>query len=83
MVSIAKGYKIRAGDDIAIRFSNRVRHSIKFVVENPYACATYIVVRGKSVRSWGVKGFPVSVFSRYRSLARLCWKASTHTEWTS
>lgn len=49
-----------------MKFAENVEEAIRFVAENPFACAAYQQVREKTVRKWMVKGFPVSVFFTVR-----------------
>ena len=58
------GYKERAGVDVANAFIDRLSQGIKFIAQNPQACAVYTHIGGHEFRKWRVKDFPHSIYFR-------------------
>ncbi|MGH1353578.1 MAG: hypothetical protein ACRBBS_00660 [Thalassovita sp.] len=53
---------------------DQVDAGIRFIAVHPLACAIYTELDGKAFRKWGLKSFPVSVFSALIQTAPFGWK---------
>ena len=66
----ARDYKNRAGVDIAERFIVAVEEALRFIQQNPYACALYDAGEGYEdlltyqFRKWSLSGFPYVILFR-------------------
>lgn len=67
LIQITRGYRERAGSDIALRFVDKIEDAVEFIASRPQACAIYTRLDDKEFRKWRIGGFPVSVFFRTES----------------
>jgi plasmid stabilization system protein ParE len=67
LIEITSGYRTRAGSKTALKFVDKVNVGIRFIVENPLACAVYTRLENKEFRKWSLQDFPTSIFFRLDS----------------